>query len=244
MKKVLLLYFICISVFVFSQTISGVVISDESARLPKTLIINMSSDQKVYSNEVGEFSINVKNGDEIRFVRENYEREKVIVKNDYYLTIRLTKIPQEIEEVKIINKSISHSKEEELRQSIGLPKGPEKPREKPADAVDDIVKPLIRIPPMVNIQAIYDVVSGKSKRLRRLYKYEDLQDGLVWIKQNVDWEYFKDAGIVPENMNDFLMFALHDEKVLRYMKAKNVGGITVALDNNISGYLERINKSK
>lgn len=244
MKKVLLLYFICISVFVFSQTISGVVISDESARLPKTLIINMSSDQKVYSNEVGEFSINAKNGDEIRFVRENYEREKVIVKNDYYLTIRLTKIPQEIEEVKIINKSISHSKEEELRQSIGLPKGPEKPREKPADAVDDIVKPLIRIPPMVNIQAIYDVVSGKSKRLRRLYKYEDLQDGLVWIKQNVDWEYFQDAGIVPENMNDFLMFALQDEKVLRYMKAKNVGGITVALDNNISGYLERISKAK
>ena len=244
MKKVLLLYFICISIFVFSQTISGVVVSDESARLPKILIVNMSSDQKVYSNEVGEFSINAKAGDELRFVRENYEREKVIVKNDYYLTIRLTKIPQEIEEVRIINKKLAESQEEKLRKDIGLPKSPDKPREKPADAVDDIVKPLIRIPPMVNIQAIYDVVSGKSKRLRRLYKYEDLQDGLVWIKQNVDWEYFRDAGIEPENMNDFLMFALQDERVLRYMKAQNVGGITVALDNNIDAYLKRISQSK
>ncbi|PZU84142.1 MAG: hypothetical protein DI529_11610 [Chryseobacterium sp.] len=242
LKRFLHLYFLCISFFVYSQTISGVVVSDESVRLPKTLIVNMSSDQKVYSNEVGEFSINAKSGDELRFVRENYEREKVIIKNDYYLTVRLTKMPHEIEEVKIVNKSISHSKEEELRKSIGLPKGPEKPREKPAEAVDDIVKPLIRIPPTLNFQAIYDVVSGKSRRLRRLYRYEDLQEGLAWIKNNVDWEYFRDAGIEPKNMNDFLMFSLKDEKVLMYMKAKNIGGLTVSLDNNISAYLERISK--
>lgn len=231
-----------ISISIFSQTISGVIVSEESARLPKTLIINMNSDQKVFSNEVGEFSINAKIGDEIRFVRENYEREKVIIKNDYFLTIRLTKIPVEIEEVEIENKKLAEAKKEELRQSIGLPKGPDKPREKPADAVDDIVKPLIRIPPMVNIQAIYDVVSGKSRRLKRLYKYEDLQEGLAWIQNNIDPEYFVEAGIPQEKINDFLVFSLRDEKVLMYMKAKNIGGITVSLDNNIKAYLERIAK--
>ncbi len=242
MKKFVFLYFLLISISIFSQTISGVIVSEESARLPKTLIINMSSDQKVFSNEVGEFSINAKIGDEIRFVRENYDREKVIIKNDYFLTVRLSKIPIEIEEVEIENKKLADAKKEELRKSIGLPKGPDKPREKPADAVDDIVKPLIRIPPMVNVQAIYDVVSGKSRRLKRLYKYEDLQEGLAWTQNNIDPEYFAEAGITPENLNDFLMFALQDEKVLRYMKAKNVGGMTVSLDNNIKAYLERITK--
>lgn len=229
-----------ISISIYSQTLSGIVVTDESARLPKTLIVNMSSDQKVWSNELGEFSINAKPGDEIRFVKENYEREKVIVSNNLNITVRLSKIPMEIEEVTIENKRVAEAKKEELRKSIGLPKGPEKPREKPADAVDDIVKPLIRIPPMVNVQAIYDVVSGKSRRLKRLYKYEDLQEGLAWINNNIDLEYFAEAGITADKFNDFLMFSLRDEKVLMYMKAKNIGGITISLDNNIKDYLERI----
>lgn len=229
-----------ISISIYSQTLSGIVVTEESARIPKTLVVNMRSDQKVLSNELGEFSIPAKAGDEIRFVKENYEREKWIVSDNLTITIRLSKIPMEIEEVTIENKRVAEAKKEELRQSIGLPKGPEKPREKPADAVDDIVRPLIRIPPMVNVQAIYDVVSGKSRRMKRLYKYEDLQEGLTWINHNVDLEYFAEAGITPDKFNDFLMFSLRDEKVLMYMKAKNIGGITISLDNNIKDYLERI----
>lgn len=242
MKKLLFLCFLAISISVFSQTVSGIVVTEESARIPKALIINMNSDQKVLSNDVGEFSINAKFGDEIRIVKENYEREKIIVKNENYFTVRLVQIPMEIEEVSIENKRIAEAKKEELRQSIGLPKGPEKPREKPADAVDDIVKPLIRIPPMVNVQAIYDVLSGRSRRMKRLYKYEDLQEGLAWIQNNVDLEYFAEAGISSDKFNDFLMFSLQDEKVLMYMKAKNIGGLTVSLDNHIGAYLERISK--
>jgi len=201
----------------------------------------MSSNQKVYTDNFGNFSIAGKMGDELRFAKEKYKGERIKTNNDL-LKVILQQLPQEIEEVKIVNKSISHSKEEELRTAIGLPKGPEKPREKPADAVDDIVKPLIRIPPMVNVQAIYDVVSGKSKRLRRFYKYEDLQEGLAWIQNNIDIEYFEEAGISPEKFNDFLMFSLKDEKVLMYMKAKNIGGLTVSLDNHIGAYLKRIGK--
>lgn len=240
MKKFLLFILLFISISIWAQTVSGIVVTDESARLPKTLVVNMNTDQKVLSNDLGEFSINAKSGDELRFVKENYEREKVIVGSTSNLTVRLSKIPMEIEEVKIENKRVAEAKKEELRKSIGLPKGPEKPREKPADAVDGVLRPFLRIPPAVNVQGIYDILSGKSRRLKRLYKYEDLQEGLVWIKQNIDWEYFRDAGVKPESMDDFLMFALRDEQVLRYMKAKNLGGITISLDNNIEAYLKRI----
>ena len=216
--------------------------SEDGVLILKVLIVNMTTNQKTYSDSYGKFSITANVGDEIRFAKESYRLGKIVISSYNFQVVRLEKIPQEIEEVKIINKNLAESQEEKLRKDIGLPKGPDKPREKPADAVDDIVKPLIRIPPMVNIQAIYDVVSGKSKRLRRLYKYEDLQEGLAWIQNNIDVDYFSEAGIPPERFNDFLMFSLKDEKVLMYMKAKNVGGITVALDSNINAYLERITK--
>lgn len=241
MKRFLLFYCLCISFFVCSQTISGVVVSEEDHPISKVLIVNMSSNQKVYTDNFGNFSIAGKMGDELRFAKEKYKGERIKINNDF-LKVILQQLPQEIEEVKIINKRLAESQEEKLRTDIGLPKGPEKPREKPADAVDDIVKPLIRIPPTIKIQAIYDVLSGKSRRLRRLYKYEDLQEGLAWIQNNIDLEYFAEAGISLEKFNDFLMFSLQDEKVLMYMKAKNIGGLTVSLDNHIGAYLEKIGK--
>ena len=237
MKRFLLFYCLCISFFVCSQTISGVVVSEEDHPISKVLIVNMSSNQKVYTDNFGNFSIAGKMGDEVRFAKEKYKGERIKINNDL-LKVILQQLPQEIEEVKIVNKRLAESQEEKLRKDIGLPKGPEKPREKPADLADDF----LRIPPKVNIQNIYDAISGKSRRLKRLYKYEDLQEGLAWIQNNIDLEYFAEAGISPEKFNDFLMFSLKDEKVLMYMKAKNIGGLTVSLDNHIGAYLEKIGK--
>ena len=237
MKRFLLFYCLCISFFVCSQTISGVVVSEEDHPISKVLIVNMSSNQKVYTDNFGNFSIAGKMGDELRFAKEKYKGERIKINNDL-LKVILQQLPQEIEEVKIVNKRLAESQEEKLRTDIGLPKGPEKLREKPADLADDF----LRIPPKVNIQNIYDAISGKSRRLKRLYKYEDLQEGLAWIQNNIDLEYFAEAGISPEKFNDFLMFSLKDEKVLMYMKAKNIGGLTVSLDNHIGAYLEKIGK--
>lgn len=208
--------------------------SEDEVLIPKTLIVNMRTNEKTYSDSQGSFTISAKMGDEIRFAKERYKLAKILITNSDLQIVRLEKIPQEIEEVRLINKNIAQSQEEGLRTSIGLPKGPEKPREKPVDLKDDF----LRIPPIVSIQNIYNAISGKSRRLKRLYKYEDLQEGLAWIRNNIDYQYFADAGIPAEKMNDFLMFALRDERVLMYMKAKNIGGITVEMDRQIDPYLE------
>jgi len=254
LKKFLFAYSLVISIVISSQTISGVVVTEGSARLPGTLIVNITSDQKVLSNDVGEFSINAKTGDEIRFVKENYERGNVIIKNDYFLTVRLLRIPIEIEEVNVskiritgnINTDASRLKirdqEEELRQSIGLPKAPEKSREKPADAMNDILAPLIGIPPIVNVQAIYDVVSGKSKRQKRLYKYEDTQGDIRWIRSKIEDNYFTEAEIPKDKINDFLLFSLQDASVSRYAKARNTTGLMSALEKQIPAFVRRITK--
>ena len=149
MKRFLLFYCLCISFFVCSQTISGVVVSEEDHPISKVLIVNMSSNQKVYTDNFGNFSIAGKMGDELRFAKEKYKGERIKINNDL-LKVILQQLPQEIEEVKIINKRLAESQEEKLRTDIGLPKGPEKLREKPADLADDF----LRIPPKVNIQNI------------------------------------------------------------------------------------------
>lgn len=240
MKSFLLLISLTLSGFVLSQNISGKVTSEDDVLIPKVLIVNMTSNEKAYSDPQGNFTINAKMGDEIRFAKERYKLAKIVINNFENQTVKLEKIPQEIEEVKLVNKSVSHSQEEQLRQSIGLPKSPEKPREKPAD----LKKDLLRIPPVVSIQNIYNAISGKSRRLKSLYKYEDLQEGLAWIQNNIDKEYFTEAGILSDQFNDFLMFSLKDEKVLMYMKAKNLGGITVELDNHINSYLQVLSNNQ
>lgn len=238
MKRFLLFYCLCISFFVCSQTISGVVVSEEDHPISKVLIVNMSSNQKVYTDNFGNFSIAGKMGDELRFAKEKYKGERIKINNDL-LKVILQQLPQEIEEVKIVNKGLAESQEEKLRTDIGLPKAPEKPREKPV-GTKDVLLPLLFA--QLNVDNLYKWASGDSRRLRRLYKYEDLQEGLAWIQNNIDLEYFAEAGISPEKFNDFLMFSLKDEKVLMYMKAKNISGLTVSLDNHIGAYLEKIGK--
>lgn len=244
MNRLLQIIFLALSGFVFSQNISGNVMTEDDVLIPKVLIVNMTTNQRYYTDALGKFVIDAKIGDEIRFAKESYKLGKILIASNDFQFVKLEKIPQEIEEVKLINKNLANSREEELRKSIGLPKGPDKPREKPAEAVGDILMPLLRIPPAIKIQAIYDVLSGKSRRLKRLYNYEDLQEGLAWINDNIDPNYFSEAGIPPDKLNDFLLFSLRDEKVLMYMKAKNIGAITVSLDNHIAEYLQVLAKKK
>lgn len=238
MKKYLLLFSFHFSVFFFSQNISGSVLSEDGVPLIKVLIVNMSSEQKSYTDANGGFLISAKVGDEIRFAKEGFEREKTIVSNSP-LIIKLKKIPQEIEEVVIQNKK-NQNYSEELREYLGLPKAPEKPREKPAEAVDDILFPILRIPPVLNVQAIYDVVSGKSKRQKRQYRYDDLQDSINWIRNNTDEEYYLALGIPKERINEFLMFCLRDPKIVAYVKAKNALVLIESFEIHIPEFLKRL----
>lgn len=251
MKVVLFFYFLCISALGFSQTLSGVVISEGNIRIYKTLVININSSQKVWSNEVGEFSISAKIGDELRFVKESYERQSIIIKNDFFLTVKLTKIPAEIEEVKISNIRLTGNlntdinllkikdSAEELRKAVGLPKVPEKPREKVPE-VKNILIPLMFA--SLNINDLYKVLSGDAKRMKRLYQYEDLQDDIKWARSKIENRYFTEAGIPEDKINDFILFSFRDSSVAIYVKSRNTTGLITALEKNIPLFLEKIGK--
>lgn len=246
-------FFLC-SGFFFSQKVSGVITDEEGNPLCAVLVFNLQTEQKSYTDLQGAFSIEANLNEELRFIRAGFERfSKIISNGDYNYTFRISlyRMATEIEEVEIpvrlsgdLNVDARNltrfDKVAQLRAEIGVPAPPEKPREKVADAKDDILKPLLRIPPMVNVQAVYDVISGRAKKKKRLYRYEDLQENIVWIREKVGDEYFLKMEIPSQKISEFLQFSIGVKPDLnKYVKAKNVSKILLLLEETFPLYLKR-----
>ncbi|HPW89702.1 MAG TPA: carboxypeptidase-like regulatory domain-containing protein [Kaistella chaponensis] len=254
MKLYFFLFFLITSTSIFSQKVSGIVTDEEGNPLPATLVFNLQTEQKSYTDLKGSFSIDANPNQELRFIRVGFERfSKIISSQDFNYTFRISlyRIPGEIEEVQvpvrltgdlnIDSRNLTRfDKVAQLRAEIGVPAPPEKPREKVADAKDDILKPLLRIPPMVNVQAVYDVISGRAKKKKRLYRYEDLQENIAWIREKVGDEYFLKMGIKPTKISEFLQFSIGVKPDLnKYVKAKNVSKVLLLLEETFPLYLKR-----
>ena len=254
MKLYFFLFFLITSTSIFSQKVSGIVTDEEGNPLPATLVFNLQTEQKSYTDLKGSFSIDANPNQELRFIRVGFERfSKIISSQDFNYTFRISlyRIPGEIEEVQvpvrltgdlnIDSRNLTRfDKVAQLRAEIGVPAPPEKPREKVADAKDDILKPLLRIPPMVNVQAVYDVISGKAKKKKRLYRYEDLQDNIVWIREKVGDEYFIKMEIPRQKISEFLQFSIgRKPDINKYVKAKNLSGVLLILEETFPLYLKR-----
>lgn len=253
MKQTLLLLFLFISISVFSQNyISGKVVNEINLGLPNVLVINIKTDQKTFTDENGDFMIPANVNDEIRFLKSKFDRAFYVVDNQDFeqkLLVHLLKTPVEIKEVEIkpklsgdLNKDAKNltkiDKVEQLQNEIGIPRTPEKPREKPAEIKKDILLPIIT--GNLNIQAIYDVLSGKSKKQKRLYQYDDLQENVTWARKNIDDEYFINLGIPKDKISNFIEFSFAiNSNALKYAKAKNISGFLIELEQPAIKYLER-----
>lgn len=87
-----------------SQYIVGNTTNEEGYRLQNVTILNLKTNQTVQSDEVGNFVIAAVNNDELRFVKNGYERVIIHLKEENFqhsLSVKLVKRAQEIEEVKI-----------------------------------------------------------------------------------------------------------------------------------------------
>ena len=254
MKLYFFLFFLMISTSSFSQTVSGTVTDEERNPLPAVLVFNLQTEKKAYTDLNGQFIIEAKSKEELRFVREGFERSyKIINSGDFTspFTLSILRIAAEIEEVQvpvrltgdlnIDSRNLTRfDKVAQLRAEIGVPAPPEKPREKVADAKEDILKPLLRIPPMVNVQAVYDVISGTAKKKKRLYRYEDLQDNISWIREKVGDDYFLKMEIPPQKISEFLQFSLGIKpEINKYVKAKNVSKVLLLLEESFPLYFHR-----
>jgi hypothetical protein len=253
MKHNLPLLFLFFSISIFSQNIiSGKVVNEINFGIPAVLVVNINTDQKTYTDLNGDFSISANAHDELRFIKSKFERTYYKIEpSSFYkkIYIIMLKTPVEIKEVEILPKLsgdlkkdsknlTKNNKVEELQNEIGVPRTPEKQREKPAEVKKDILQPLIT--GRLNINAIYDVVSGKSKRQKRLYQYDDLQENVTWVRKNIEDDYFINLGIPTEKISNFIEFCFAiNTKALKYAEAKNISGFLVEIEEPSIKYLER-----
>lgn len=248
--KIFSLLFALLFALSFSQTkISGTIRSEGDMIITSVLVVNTANDQKTMSNERGEFSIDASIGDEIRFSKAAYERNAVKVNlANSPLSIILIRIPEQIETVNIIglsgnlkNDSKKVNKEDkvaQLQKDLGLPKSPEKPREKTAEVKEVVVEALLG---GLNVQGVYDLVSGKARRQKRWYKYEDLQDDILWVRKSLEDDYFIEAEIPKLKINEFLEFCFIIKPEIRaYFKAKNISKVMLKFEDVIPIYVARL----
>ena len=143
MVRVFAVFFFCFTVPLFSQNLSGIITDEEQNPLSAVLVFNVQSEKKSYSNIKGEFTIEANSNDELRFVRNGFERNsKKINSSDFNnpISISLFRKAEEIEEVKVTNLNLSGDlnkdsrkltkvdKVAQLQREIGVPLPPEKPR--------------------------------------------------------------------------------------------------------------------
>lgn len=254
-KNLYLIFCFIFANFFSQQTVTGKISDDNGFDLGAVTVINVSSDKKVLTNASGEFSIEASANDEIRFIKTNYERASLrVLKNGYnpFLFITMIKIPQEIEEVELQKITGDLSKDSRavakvdkgkiVQDAVGLPQPVGKMREKPAE-VKEVLLPMLL--GSLNVQGVYDLISGKARRQKRQYRYDDLQDDISWIRNRVEDEYFTKEGIPKERISEFIEFSfLTKPQVRTFVKAKNLAGALLRLEETIPLYVERLKTSK
>lgn len=251
MFRIFLLLFSLLFTNYFSQKIAGTVVDEEGNILPATLAFNMATEDKIYTNLAGEFSISASPNQEIRFVRAGFGRgSKVVNAGDFNvkITVVLFRDVAEIEEVKIvrltgdINQDAKNLAREDrvydLQKEIGVPLPPDKPREKPADFKKDVLLTLVSL--SIKPQAIYDLISGDARRMKAEYRYEDQQDQIKWIRERVSEEYFAELGISPEKISAFIQFSLGENpEIAQSVKSRNLSKVLFAFEETLPKFIKR-----
>ncbi len=247
--------FFCFNYYFSQSKINGKVVNVAEFSLSNVLVVNTTTGSKSFSDQEGNFVISAKIGDELRFVAEFYEREvRLLSEIDFEKSFQITmlKLPYQIQEVKVGYKPSGNLKKDakmlakedkvaKLQKDIGLPKFPEKPREKPAKLGKDVLLPMIGIPPTLKIQAIYDVISGKARRQKNLYKYEDFQENITWIRKRLPDDYFFENKIPNDKIADFLVFSIAQKpEILKSIKSNNLTKVMVLLEEMMTIYLQKL----
>ena len=217
MRLKLLIFIVFPFLNVFSQkTVEGSITDEDGVALPSVMILNISTEKKTYTLSDGSFSIEATPEDELRFIRSGYERSSIKAKFliDKKATIKLIRITEQIEEVEIANLTGDIKKDSRavakvdkgkmVEDAVGLPQPVGKMRETPAD-IKQVLLPILL--GNLNVQGLYDLVSGDARRMKRQYKYDDLQEDISWIRERVEDDYFMREGVPKERISEFIEFS-------------------------------------
>lgn len=244
--KVIFSFLLCCFAIIFSvaQNIIGVVSTEQNVKVGGVVIINIRTNEKVYTNEQGVFEIDAEVSDEIRLVKKGYDRASYIVKfEDFKREIQLNLQPAEImieelviSKIKLTGNLAKDSKSlDKIDQNLKIQK---------SLGISDIEKKVKTITHS-GISFSPDNLFGKNRRRKKnLENYERLESNTDWIKSRIEEEFFTDKKLPRDSIVEFIGFAISEKpEIISYIKTNNVLQIKIFLEKVLPIYLKRLDKN-
>lgn len=237
MKIFLFSCFLLLFEQVYSQQINGKTVSD-SVLVSQVLVVNINSQEKTYSNSQGQFIINADLGDELRFVKEGYERKVLKITNTDEVFINLIKLITEIEEVEVKKKLSGNLDEDsklfnENKKKVALNNDLKvyfKTR-----SSGELMKPK----PGEFVQPVGQgfTIGGPDNK----WVVTDLVE---WIRENLTDEYFISLGLAFPEINSFLYYSLqsfHTMTILKYgyCSEEDVGNLKLHFETSYKKFRKK-----
>lgn len=245
--------------FLSGQNFGGLIVVEdkETAYLNQIFVTNLNRHKTVLADPTGKFTIPVQIGDIVRFTSIVTERkdikitEKHLIEQNnivplslYYYNIGDVFI-KPFKPTKNIQKDVLALKVKDkispIKRAVGLPE----PKIDPETALaGDAPAAFAGGGLTLNIEAIYDIISGEKKKKQRLRKYNIMQNGLNEVKQYFGTAYFKTMGIPEHLIDNFLQFVYSSENIQGYIEQKNYEALKIPMDKYLPIYQNRLKNSK
>lgn len=210
----------------------------DSVLVSQVLVVNINSQEKTYSNSQGQFIINADLGDELRFVKEGYERKVLKITNTDEVFINLIKLITEIEEVEVKKKLSGNLDEDsklfnENKKKVALNNDLKvyfKTR-----SSGELMKPK----PGEFVQPVGQgfTIGGPDNK----WVVTDLVE---WIRENLTDEYFISLGLAFPEINSFLYYSLqsfHTMTILKYgyCSEEDVGNLKLHFETSYKKFRKK-----
>lgn len=256
--NLLLLFFLFISVSVLSQEyIFGKITSEFGDELPNTIIINTRTDEKLLADKDGNYMIAAKPFDELRFVKNGYERNSAKITTENFskpLNIQLVLAPHLIEEVEIAFHPTGN-----LRKDAKSLDPPKKVVALNSSLSDYMITPPTEVAPQlstpssfnspnlnagqVNVLGVISAVTGLLKKATTdpLTKanYAETQEFYYRIKTTMDLSFYTSQGWDEEEIDRFLIYADESYSLAKkYRKNFDVAAISSQMKMAYKEYIK------
>lgn len=256
MKNILLYLFLFLSISSTGQIFHGEVFvrGDRATYLNKIFVTNLRTQQTAICDYKGIFYINAQVGDLIRFTSIFTERKDMILSSEILQNknniIELAMAYKDIAEVRlyrfkpsgILKKDVialdNEKSEFALRKKLGLsqPKNRDISTESPVNLGNGGLS--------IDLEAIYDLLSGEQRRKKRLYDYEKMQQTTTAIRKYYGDDYFQALKIPSNFIDDFLQFIYTSEKLGPLAEKNQYEVIKIYFEKYLPVYHKRLKNTE
>lgn len=211
-------------------------------------VLNNNSRNNSVTDAFGNFSIRAKVNDTLVFSSVHYFPKKVEVTETIIergvVVVTLEKLINQLDEV-FLGSRLTGDLEKDVKNikvkkridfdSLGIPGFKGEPEEKIVPAYT------LYAPTAVNVEALYNHISGYYRKLRIQRKWEAENTTVAKILYQYDEDFFFDSYKIPSNKTyDFILFCIETSTLQSDFNKENHGIVLAIFEEKASEYISRL----